>query len=122
MRTALTSVKIGWLAYVIPFVFVFSPGLMMNGSFGVVAIAVATLIAGIFLISIAMTGYFLRPIGLLRRAVAFLTGCFLCIPINSFALADALFAVAATSGLLFLASEIVMTRRAAGLSGGNKNA
>jgi TRAP transporter 4TM/12TM fusion protein len=122
MRTALTSVKIGWLAYVIPFVFVFSPGLMMNGSFGLVAIAVTTLIAGIFLISIALTGYFLRPIGPLRRTVAFLAGCILCVPINSFALPGTVFAVAATSGLLFLASEIVMTRRAAGLSGGSNNA
>ncbi|MCZ6537627.1 MAG: TRAP transporter fused permease subunit [Gammaproteobacteria bacterium] len=122
MRTALTSVKIGWLAYVIPFVFVFSPGLMMNGSFGLVAIAVTTLIAGIFLISIAMTGYFLRPIGPLRRAIPFLAGCILCVPINSFALPGTVFALAATSGLLFLASEIVMMRRAAGLSGGSDNA
>ena len=94
----------------------------MNGSFGLIAITVTTLIAGIFLISIAMTGYFLRPVGPLRRAVAFLTGCFLCIPINSFALADAVFAVAATSGLLFLASEIVMMRRTTGLSGDSNDA
>ena len=111
MRTALASVKIGWLAYVIPFVFVFSPGLMMNGSFSLVAIAVTTLIAGIFLISIAITGYFLRPVGPLRRTFALLAGCILCIPVNSFALAGVVFAVAATSGVLFLASEIVLTRR-----------
>ncbi len=118
MRTALASVKFGWLAYVIPFVFVFSPGLTMQGGFRLIAIAVTTLVAGIFLISIAVTGYFLRPIGPMRRAIALLAGCFLCIPISFFALAGTVLAAAATSGLSFLVFEIVMTRRTEGLPGG----
>jgi TRAP transporter 4TM/12TM fusion protein len=122
MRTALTSVKIGWLAYVIPFVFVVSPGLTMDGTFSLIAITVSTFIAGIFLLSIALTGYFLRAIGPTRRTVAFLAGCFLCLPINSFAWAGIAVALAATSGILFLAFEIATARRTTGLSGENNDA
>ena len=113
MLTALTSVKIGWLAYVIPFVFVFSPGLILHGSFGDVAVAVSAIIAGIFLISIAITGYFLRPVGKLQRILALLAGLSLCIPVDSMASARWLVAAAATLGILLLAFEVVMTRRSA---------
>jgi len=121
MRTALTSVKIGWLAYVIPFVIVFSPGLTMDGGIGLIAITVTTLIAGVFLLSIALTGYFLRAIGPTLRTFAFIAGCLLCLPINSFPLAGIVVALATTSGILFLAIEIVMARRTSGLSGENNN-
>jgi len=110
MRTALDSVKIGWLAYVIPFVFVFSPGLLLEGAAGFVSMTVAALVAGIFLVSVAMVGYFLRPLGSMPRAVALLAGLSLCIPINSSSLAAIVVAVAAITGLLFLAFEIIQTR------------
>ena len=111
MRTALTSVKIGWLAYVIPFVFVFSPGLTMTGSFGFVALTVAAIVMAILLLSIALTGYFLRPVGPIQRAVALTAGLLLCVPVNAFASAGIVVAVAATLGISLLAAEIIMTRR-----------
>ena len=111
MQTAVHSVKTGWLAYVIPFAFVFSPGLTMNGGAGFIAITVATFVVGIFLVSIAMTGYFLRPIGPIARASACLSGLLLWIPVNAFTGAGILVAVAAVSGLLLLAFEIAIKRR-----------
>jgi TRAP transporter 4TM/12TM fusion protein len=111
MRTALTSVKTGWLAYVIPFVFVFSPGLTMTGGFAFVALTVATVSMAIFLLSIALTGYFLQPIGPIRRMFALLTGCVLCVPIGSFDHAGTMLAVAATSALSLLAFEILKKNR-----------
>ena len=111
MQTAVSSVKMGWLAYVIPFAFVFSPGLTMNGGAGFIAITVATFVVGIFLVSIAMTGYFLRPIGLIARAIACLSGLMLWIPVNAFAAAGILVAAAAGSGILLLAFEIAINQR-----------
>ena len=122
MRTAVNSVKTGWLAYVIPFAFVFSPGLTMNGGVGFIAITVATFVVGIFLVSIAMTAYFLRPVGPVARVIACLTGLLLWIPVNAFASAGILVAAAAASGILLLAFEIVMSRRSIAESGDQKNA
>ena len=111
MRTAVNAVTTGWLAYLIPFVIVFSPGLVMQGGVGLVAITVTTLILGIFLISIAMTGYFLRPLALITRLAASIVGLVLCIPVNSFASASFVVAAAAVLGILLLAFEIVVSRR-----------
>jgi TRAP transporter 4TM/12TM fusion protein len=122
MRTAVNSVKTGWLAYIIPFAFVFSPGLTMNGSPGVITMTVATFVVGIFLISIAMTGYFQRPVGLVVRAVACLSGLMLWIPVNAFASAGVVVAAAAASGILLLVFEIMMSKRTTVDSGDKDNA
>jgi TRAP transporter 4TM/12TM fusion protein len=122
MQTALHSVKTGWLAYLIPFAFVFSPGLTMNGGAGLIAITVVTCVVGIFLISIAMTGYFLRPVGAAARVIACLSGLLLWIPVNAFALAGLVVAAAAVSGILLLAFEIAASRRAEDDSGDQINA
>ena len=122
MRTAVNSVKTGWLAYVIPFAFVFSPGLTMNGGVGFIAITVATFVVGIFLVSIAMTGYFLRPVDPVARVIACLTGLLLWIPVNAFTSAGILVAAVAASGILLLAFEIVMFRRSVAETGDQNNA
>jgi TRAP transporter 4TM/12TM fusion protein len=117
MRTAMTAVKTGWLAYVIPFVFVFSPGLIMRGGTGLVMITLAAIVLAIFLISIAITGYFLRPLGPVRRALALIAGITLCMPVNAFAAAGAVLAFAAAAGALLVAFEIIRTGKTSGQSG-----
>jgi TRAP-type uncharacterized transport system fused permease subunit len=94
----------------------------MNGTPGLITITVVTFVVGIFLISIAMTGYFLRPIGPVTRVVTCLAGLLLWIPVNSFAYAAIVVAGAAVSGLLLLAYEIVMSRRSDAVSGDQNNA
>ena len=114
---------IGRMKYpVIPFAFVFSPGLTMNGSPGLITITVATFVVGIFLISIAMTGYFMRPVGLVARVIACLSGLMLWIPVNAFASAGIVVAVAAASGILLLVFEIMMSKRTTVDSGDKNNA
>jgi TRAP-type uncharacterized transport system fused permease subunit len=122
MRTAVNSVKTGWLAYIIPFAFVFSPGLTLNESPLLISITVATFVVGIFLISIGMTGYFLRQIGLVSRVVACLLGVLLWIPVNAFASAAIVVAGAAMSGISLLAFEFVMSKKSAAVSGDKNNA
>lgn len=60
MATAWTSMRFGWAAYIVPFLFVYSPGILMKGSAMDIAIVVITSVAGIWLICAAMVGYFTR--------------------------------------------------------------
>ena len=122
MQTAVNSVKTGWLAYVIPFAFVFSPGLTMNGDPGFITITVLTFVVGILLVSIAMTGYFMRPIGPVARVVACLAGLLLWIPINAFAFAGIVVAGAAALGILLLVFEIIDAKKSTAVSGNQGNA
>ena len=69
----------------------------MNGGAVLVAITLATCVVGIFLISIAMTGYFLRPLGAGLRLVAGGSGLLLWMPVDAFGKADL---VVAAKGLL----------------------
>lgn len=63
MRTALESCRLGWVAYIVPFLFVYSPALLMLGGTGEIIAAAVTGLAGICLISAAAIGYSLRRIG-----------------------------------------------------------
>lgn len=117
MRTAMHSVKTGWLAYVIPFVFVFSPGLLMTGTPGFILTTAATFMLGILLVSIAMTAYFMRPIGTAARGVCCLCGVLLWIPVDAFSSARVLVAAAALLAISLLAFEVVMAKRSAAVSG-----
>jgi TRAP transporter 4TM/12TM fusion protein len=122
MRTAVNSVTTGWLAYVIPFAFVFSPALTMNGDAGFIALTVATIVLGIFLISISMTGYFMQTIGPVGRVVAGISGLLLWTPVDAFASASIVVAGAAALGILLLIFEIVATKRSTASSGDKENA
>jgi TRAP transporter 4TM/12TM fusion protein len=108
MRTALTSVRAGWIAYVIPFIFVFSPGLTMSGGFVEIATTVAAIIMAILLLSVALTGYFLRPLGPVRRVIALLSGLLLCLPADAFPSAGFLLAAAAAVGTILVGIELVV--------------
>ncbi|NMG40359.1 TRAP transporter fused permease subunit [Chelativorans sp. ZYF759] len=71
LATALQAMRFGWTAYIVPFLFVFSPALVMQGEAGEIAMAVATALFGVFLGSVGMVGYMTRSLGAIHR-VAFL--------------------------------------------------
>ena len=85
METGLTAVRLGWTAFVVPFLFVFAPTLIMVGGGVQVILAVATAIAGVLLASAGMLGYFSRPLGWFMRAVFLVAGLALLIPAEAFA-------------------------------------
>ncbi len=57
MATGWAAMRFGWLAYVIPFLFVFSPTLILKGEAAEIAIAILTATMGVWLISAALAGY-----------------------------------------------------------------
>ena len=58
MRTALEAMRFGWVAYVIPFVFVVTPSLLLEGRPLDIVADIAAAIAGVWLISAAAVGWF----------------------------------------------------------------
>ncbi len=110
MRTGWSAVRFGWMAYVVPVLFVLSPALLMIGSAGEIVLAVVTTLAGIWLVSIALAGYFLRPLALAMRLAFAISGALALIPAGAFAGALATDIVGTLLGLGLLAWEVVASR------------
>jgi TRAP-type uncharacterized transport system fused permease subunit len=67
MRTGLEATRLGIVAYIVPFLFAFSPTLLLKGSAVDVCLAAVTAMTGTVLIGVALTGYLFRPIAVIRR-------------------------------------------------------
>ena len=75
MATGFAAMRFGWLAYVIPVLFVFSPSLLMIGDPLNIALAVVTSVIGVWLISAALAGYLADRLSIgLRLAFAVFGG------------------------------------------------
>jgi TRAP transporter 4TM/12TM fusion protein len=64
MAVALQSMRYGWAAFVMPFLFVADPALTMQGDWGDIALVALRTLAGLWLVSSAVVGYLggsLRP-------------------------------------------------------------
>ena len=83
-RTGFTAMRFGWCAYIIPFLFVYSPTLILIGRPEAIALDIVTALAGIWLISAGFVGYGIRPIGRLERAVFVFVGSCLLVPVALF--------------------------------------
>jgi TRAP-type uncharacterized transport system fused permease subunit len=84
MKTGLAGVRFGWSAYIVPFLFVSSPNLLLQGNALDVTLAVATAVIGVYLCSVAVAGYMTRPIGPVPRVAFAASGIALMIPANAF--------------------------------------
>ena len=80
MATGWTAMRFGWSAYIVPFLFVYSPAILMKGSWVDIAIVTVTSLAGIGLICAAMTGYFSRVLALNMRVAFATAGIVLLLP------------------------------------------
>jgi TRAP transporter 4TM/12TM fusion protein len=83
MRTGWMAARLGLLGYVIPFLFVFSPTLLLQGSTGEVVVSVTTALFGTWILGIALTGHFLRKISPVQRAILGLGAVGLLVPVGS---------------------------------------
>lgn len=84
MRTGFESMRLGWTVFVVPFLFVFSGTLLMEGSAAMIAVDFAAAVAGVWFFSAAMMGYSVRPLGFLARVYYGTAGIFFVIPIDAF--------------------------------------
>ena len=74
MRTGGEAMRLGWVAYVVPLLFIFSPVLIMKGETVDVLLAFFVTVAGIHFISVALVGHFSCRTGILLRGGLFGAG------------------------------------------------
>ena len=79
-RTSWVAVKLAWVAYIVPFLFIYSPALLLRGNWVEVLLAVVTAFVGTAAVSMAIIGYALRPIGIAERVLYAVFGIMLMIP------------------------------------------
>ncbi len=76
-KTGWTGMRLGIVAYVVPFIFVFHPAMLMKGSLTEILLAAATAAIGVVLMGIGLAGFLFRPLGWLGRTTAMLAGLML---------------------------------------------
>ncbi len=80
MRTGWECMRLAFIAYLIPFVFVFDPLLLFQGPLHLIALAIITASIGTLAVGVSMVGYFVRPVGWIKRVVFAVGGIGLLIP------------------------------------------
>ena len=67
-KTGWMATRVGWAAYLVPFLFVYDPPLLMQGAWWEILWAVATNCLGLWCGTIAVVGFFMNRIELWQRA------------------------------------------------------
>ncbi len=79
-KTGWVAMRLGIVAYIVPFVFVYHPALIFKGGWLDIATAVFTAAIGVILLGIGCAGYLFRPLGWAKRAWPCLAGMLLILP------------------------------------------
>jgi TRAP transporter 4TM/12TM fusion protein len=79
-QTGWAGMRLGVVAYVVPFIFVFHPALLMKGPLGEIVLAVVSAAIGVYLMSIGLAGFLFRRVGWMARAIATIAGLMLIPP------------------------------------------
>jgi TRAP-type uncharacterized transport system fused permease subunit len=106
MRVGWTACLLGWPAFVLPFLFVASPTLLLSGNAFDVVASVVTATAGVWLACAAIGGFFFNELSAAKRAFFALCGLLLLIPTDAFAGAGVFNLAAAVLAALLVTLEI----------------
>ncbi|GGB79623.1 ATP-binding protein [Marinobacterium zhoushanense] len=83
IKTAFTAMRLGWTAYIVPFLFVTTPALLLIGDPLSITVAVASALLGVWAISVAFVGYFGQRLVIGGRLAFALAGGLLLFPMSS---------------------------------------
>ncbi|MCP1673684.1 TRAP transporter 4TM/12TM fusion protein [Natronocella acetinitrilica] len=84
-RTSMAAVKLGWTAYIVPFLFVFSPVLLLEQGVSLDFFWIlASALLGVWLVSAAIAGQFFGRIGASYRLLLTVAGLMVLVPPNAF--------------------------------------
>ncbi len=67
LQTGFEAFKLAMAGFIIPYVFVFNPALLMQGSLPEIITVFLALVLGVTLLAAALSGYFLKPLGLISK-------------------------------------------------------
>jgi TRAP transporter 4TM/12TM fusion protein len=110
-KTGWTGMRLGIVAYIVPFVFVYHPALVFQGTAGEIVVALATAAAGVGLLAVGCAGYLFRPLGGARRGLVMVAGLLL-IPAPTSPLWLTANLAGAAGGALVIVLERMATRLA----------
>jgi TRAP transporter 4TM/12TM fusion protein len=113
MKTGFEAVRFGWLVFVIPFLFVFSGTLLMNGSPGMILVDFCVAAVGVWFGAAGVMGYSLRVLRPSDRALYLLAGLCLLTPLDAFGVGRWINGLGAAIAVSLLLRERVLRRRAA---------
>jgi TRAP-type uncharacterized transport system fused permease subunit len=111
MATGWTAMRFGWSSYIVPFLFVYAPAILMKGSIVDIVVVTLTSLFGIWLICAAMVGYFARLLSLGMRALFVLAGVMMLLPHEASGLLLAINAAGVALGILLIIYEFRLGRK-----------
>lgn len=83
MKTGWVAMRFSWTAYIVPFLFVFSPSLLLqSGSWLDTALSITTAAIGVWFVSAGMIGFGLRRMSGLIQLASIVCGSLLLIPVE----------------------------------------
>jgi TRAP-type uncharacterized transport system fused permease subunit len=82
-RTGWLAMAFGWTLFVVPFLFVYSPTLLLKGPPLQIAIDFLAAIIGVWLVAAAMMGYARHPLNIFERLYYAITGILIFLPANT---------------------------------------
>jgi len=74
LATGLAAMRMGWAAFIIPFVFVGSSHLLLNGSYLEIALALALSAVGVVTVTAGIVGFWRRHLHVVERIVLIIIG------------------------------------------------
>lgn len=83
-KTSIAAMKLAWPAYIVPFLFIFAPSLILEGSFLQIAWALSSAVLGIYMVTAGIVGFMRGPVEGAGRAVLVLGGILSLIPAKLF--------------------------------------
>ncbi len=119
MKTCFIAMRFGWTAYIVPFLFMFSPALLIleSPSAAETVIACITAIAGVYLVSVGMVGYLFRSLSWWLRAAFIVAGACLLLPDQIAWWAAGTDLAGGIAALVLIGNELVQRRRMAAAAG-----
>ena len=111
METGAMAVRLGWIAYVIPFVFVLSPSLLWQGDIVNILLAAITAFMGVWIASCGVIGYMFGPLSAIVRLIFFVAGILLLLPADALPNGLAINGVGLVLGILVLSKDYITNKR-----------
>jgi TRAP-type uncharacterized transport system fused permease subunit len=111
METGFASMRMGWVAYVSTFLFVLSPSLLMVGEPWKIALNICTASIGVYIASVAVVGYLVRPLGAAIRVLLAICGLAAVFPDTAIGAGGIIDLAGIVLGFAILAREFLAVRR-----------
>jgi len=110
MKTGWTAMRFGWVAYIVPFLFVGAPSLLLDAPLPTILVALATAFVGVWMVSAAFVGYWMRPIRTPMRLGLGVAGLLLFIPAGAIPYGAYTDSLGLAIGVIVIAREFLAVR------------